>query len=56
MKLLKVDYLWCWLRNNALDMAIIETYIFKEILINASLGANFNDFLETLSFYTSANT
>lgn len=56
MKLLKVYYLRCWLRDNSLDLVISEGYIFRENLIKASLWADFNNFLEALSLHIIANT
>jgi hypothetical protein len=56
MKRLKVYYLRCWLLYDALDLVIIEISILKEKLIEASLGADLNDFLESLSLGTLANT
>ena len=56
MKLLKVHYLRCWLRDNALDLVISEGYIFRENLIKTSLWADFNNFLEALSLHIIANT
>jgi len=56
VKLLKVYYLRCWLRDDALDLFISEAYIFGENLIKASLWADLNDFLEALGLHIIANT